>query len=358
MECRLDSISSPDSFLLVNANCNLLAAWYCRASWIEPDHNDPRTICNITVSKQFTYFTVYKSGLILDTAALALGLETLCLDENLTVTSVSDEGETFLDAIAKKIHLGSNLDSDMLCLIGALLSETAVQLVHRKKAPQVAMRSLCTETLHQDYDVEAIVLGGQVAKLVFQRESVTSDPTTMPESFADGIFAALEEREYAVRLDKRSCDQLLSTKFEALPIHLESSDILPPCTDVPIIDLLPFPVSNDAERAFALNRIDERLRRYGIRRPMPLLFLADPTVAWLLTDVIGQREIIYFCKDREDAEEIQSKIVENPFASVCIYDGSLQDGDMLTIRSDEEGEEIVSLKRIVFGKNVDLKSML
>jgi hypothetical protein len=122
------------------------------------------TICSINVGSLLTHVAICQGGQVVDTACLDLGCDCLLLNERLTVTQISEGGETFLDAVAKRIRVGDTLTTDTIELLGQLVAETIVNLVCRKKPPQVSQRLLNTdsELLRSHYSLQKCVLSGRL----------------------------------------------------------------------------------------------------------------------------------------------------------------------------------------------------
>ncbi|HEY9789847.1 MAG TPA: ethanolamine ammonia-lyase reactivating factor EutA [Candidatus Obscuribacterales bacterium] len=119
-----------------------------------------RTICSINVGKLLTHVAICVNGQVVDTACLDLGYDCLQLDADLIVTEISEGGETFLDAVAKRIRVGDRVEPAMIELIGELIAETIINLVVRKKPPQVSQRLLNTEPLSAHYQVQRCIISG------------------------------------------------------------------------------------------------------------------------------------------------------------------------------------------------------
>ena len=107
-----------------------------------------------------THVAICINGEVVDTACLDLGYECVQLDAALGVIQISDGGETFLDAVAKRIRVGDKVQPEMIELIGELIAETIINLVARKRPPQVSQRLLNTEPLSAHYQVQKCIISG------------------------------------------------------------------------------------------------------------------------------------------------------------------------------------------------------
>lgn len=117
-----------------------------------------QSICNIVLSEWTTLIEVVRDGTAIDSAVVGLGGSTLQIDDRDVVVAISETGETFLDAVAKKIKVGDVLDSQMPLVLANLMAETVVNVVARKRPPQISMRLLDSEPLAEFYDARGFVL--------------------------------------------------------------------------------------------------------------------------------------------------------------------------------------------------------
>jgi ethanolamine utilization protein EutA (predicted chaperonin) len=130
-------------------------------------------ICNIVLGEWTTLIEVCRDGVVIDSAVVGLGGSTLQINNDNLVENISETGETFLDAVAKKIKAGDRIDSEMTELLANLMAETVVNAVARKKPPQISMRLLESEPLAEFYDARGFILSrtgpeSRMAGLLFE----------------------------------------------------------------------------------------------------------------------------------------------------------------------------------------------
>lgn len=180
-------------------NENLLSAWDAVATGAALDAGDATCICNIVLADHNTRIAICMERRVVDTASLALGAETLVIDSANNMLSISESGETFLDAVAKKISVGYSLEPEMPSLLANLIGETVINLVARKRPPQISMRLLDTEPLVSAYNIDKFIV------------SNCSKQSRMSDLIFAGICDSILERQYP--LETRQCpsdDELIT----------------------------------------------------------------------------------------------------------------------------------------------------
>lgn len=147
-----------------------------------PESPANQPICNIVLFEWTTLIEVIRDGLAVDSAVVGLGGSTLRIDDRDLVVAISETGETFLDAVAKKIKVGDVLDSQMPAVLANLMAETVVNVVARKRPPQISMRLLDSEPLAEFYDARGFVLARDCAE------------SRMAGLFFEGLKESLQDR--------------------------------------------------------------------------------------------------------------------------------------------------------------------
>lgn len=159
------------------------------------------TICNVDIGGGTANACVYSCGELLDTACLGLGGRFMQLDQAGTVTAISDNGELFLDALAKRIGVGDQPDQEMLELLGNLAAETLVFFFYRKRPAQISERLLVTDSLKKkNYTVDEYWFSGGVAEFM---QRPPQDPLLFGDIgayVASGLVAALTEYDIKYRV--------------------------------------------------------------------------------------------------------------------------------------------------------------
>ena len=121
---------------------------------IEATADGGATICGIAIDAEVTHLVICRAGQVAESACLDLGYNSVIRDDNQCITYISEGGETFLDAVAKRIAIGDRLVDEMQELLGELIAETIVNLVHRQKPPQVSLRLLASEPFSCWYHID------------------------------------------------------------------------------------------------------------------------------------------------------------------------------------------------------------
>jgi ethanolamine utilization protein EutA (predicted chaperonin) len=123
-----------------------------------PESLQGQPLCRITLREWTTDIEIIADGAVVDAAVMGLGGASLEVAENNVMTAISDNGETFLDAVAKKIKAGDLLEPQMPGLLANLMAETVVNAVARKKPPQISMRLLDSEPLTRFHAARGFLL--------------------------------------------------------------------------------------------------------------------------------------------------------------------------------------------------------
>jgi ethanolamine utilization protein EutA (predicted chaperonin) len=144
---------------MIGSNENLPSRRFSRANGA-CSQSQNCTICSINVGSLLTHMDICRDGEVIDSACFDLGYDCLQIDSALTVTQISDGGETFLDAVAKRIRVGDKIEPEMIQLLGELIAETIINLVARKKPPQVSQRLLNSEPLAAHYQLQKCIVSG------------------------------------------------------------------------------------------------------------------------------------------------------------------------------------------------------
>jgi ethanolamine utilization protein EutA (predicted chaperonin) len=172
---------------------NLLCAQYAEsAGALEESGKDGATICSITLGSLHTHVAVCRAGATIDSACLDLGYDCIRLDGDGKVSYLSDGGETFLNAVAKNIRLSDTVTEEQLALLAELVAETIVNLVCRRRPPQVSQRLLCTEPLSQFHAISEYWLSGLPTEDSMGHQATTGSNLGAP--LAQGLVCALAER--------------------------------------------------------------------------------------------------------------------------------------------------------------------
>jgi hypothetical protein len=269
------------SALGIRVSDNLQSAWLAEASGTRAA-SMRRTVCSITVGSEKTFVAICSHGSVIDTAALDLGSESLRFSGDpattigLIVSYISDGGETFLDAVAKRIKIGDRIEERMIELIGELIAETFINLTHRAKPPQVSQRLLSTEPLYQHHNIDEYWISGAVAKSILRRlkgDAKGLGPLVdLTAALANGIIGGLNDRQIVYRVvpNELACDPQYE-EHPAMLVALGRSD----ATRVPLHSVKNAPVlrfSNLAELvsgSFWDHRCEEFLRRHELKAGAP-----------------------------------------------------------------------------------------
>lgn len=179
---------------------NLLSAQIAEAAGaLEQSRLCDATICSIAVGSLYTHVAICKQGKAVDTACLELGFDCMLLDADRKVSSLSEGAQTFLDAVAKNIKLADIVDDRQISLLGELIAETIVNLVCRKRPPQVSQRLLCTEPLQEFHIIDEFWLSG-LTDDGRHDGSVAAQAANLSASLAAGLLGALKERQLRYRV--------------------------------------------------------------------------------------------------------------------------------------------------------------
>lgn len=148
-------------------------------------HGQP--LCRITLREWTTDIEIVEDGAVIDVAVMGLGGASLEVAEDDVMLAISDNAETFLDAVAKKIKAGDRLEAHMPGVLANLMAETVVNAVARKKPPQISMRLLDSEPLSRFHDARTFLLLFACPK------------TRMATMFYQSLQESLADRELAWR---------------------------------------------------------------------------------------------------------------------------------------------------------------
>lgn len=156
-----------------------------------------RTICNIDIGGGTTNIAVFAMGKLVDTACVGIGGRCLRFDSDGRVTTITESGETFFDAVAKLHTIKSEpkLSEEFLELIGNLLAEAITLAVVTESPPQVSRRLFSTEELHHNYVIDEYWFSGGVAEMM---RTTHCDPLRFGDLggyLAKGLVAAFSERK-------------------------------------------------------------------------------------------------------------------------------------------------------------------
>jgi ethanolamine utilization protein EutA (predicted chaperonin) len=141
-------------------------------------------VASIVLTDWTTRVAICREGQVIDTAVFMLGAKTLQISDDNRMLSISDDGETFIDAVRKKIREGDQVDTETVELLSNLMGETIVQGIARRRFPQISMRLLQGEPLRQFYDVRDF----RVARMC--------SPNRMASLLFKSVQDSLTEREY------------------------------------------------------------------------------------------------------------------------------------------------------------------
>ena len=150
-----------------------------------PESRHGQPLCRITLREWTTHIEILADGTVVDSAVVGLGGASLQVAESGEMLAISDNAETFLDAVAKKIKVGDRLQPQMPGLLANLMAETVVNAVARKKPPQISMRLLDSEPLTRFHDARAYLL------------SFACPKAPMATMFFQSLQESLNDRELA-----------------------------------------------------------------------------------------------------------------------------------------------------------------
>jgi hypothetical protein len=261
--------------LISRARPNLRAAWSAFASGALAASRAGVTVCNITMRDTITDVAVCHGGEVIDTASLSIGPKCMRFTPELVITEVTENGETFLDAVAKKIKAADLVDESMVNLISALLGEAVANLICRKKAPQVTQRLLSSDPLKHDYEIDKIFLAGTIVEYINNKAGEPRLIGHLGGYLADNVVASFAERNRTLELRSTTDLEEILIGATLQPIKLQdvSSGRQPidyELNDCPVI-ALPENLPAGEHRRFIANRIEERMRRYQVQPGAPLV---------------------------------------------------------------------------------------
>ncbi len=262
--------------LPIPVNENLLSAWNAVATSAVTQSRSGELICNVVVGDDITRIAICSGGFVIDTAAFALGGQTLQVGDTGTMTEISESGETFLDAVAKKIKRGDHVEEELIDTLSNLIGETIVNLLVRKRPPQISMRLLDTEPLVSFHTPCKFLL------------SSVATPSRMSRLIVESIKDSIEERDFVCRSAKCVKDDQL-----VLEIHSAKLAAVGAPTILDMVPVLWLGSNNQTQ-------LDERLRRYSLSKSSPYV-------------VLGEREMILH--EGADNRPIAQLIGDGSFAS-------------------------------------------
>lgn len=258
---------------------NLLSAWNAAASGaVDDSMHSATSVCNIVLTNDTIRLAICRKGLVVDTAAFALGSRTFEIAEDNVITAISESGETFLNGVAKNIAVGDVLDPSMPGLLSNLIGETVVNLPVRKRPPQISMRLLCTEPFGHHFGTMSYVLCN------------LAEPGRMTTLIVQSIQDSLSERELASWFRDCPADDELTNKVVNMQLECSEVNELPPINWAPVILL-----DSDEDWQWL-----ERSRRH-------LLSAATPYV------VLGNKGVSVYANQRKFA--MQTDLPKEPFLS-------------------------------------------
>jgi hypothetical protein len=119
-----------------------------------------RTICSAVVGSFAVEAAILSAGTIVSEAKLGVGFATMRLDEKGAVIEISEDGETFLDALAKRISRGDILSTETQKQIASLMAETIVHFLADRKPVQIVARLLIGEPLSHSRSIDEYWISG------------------------------------------------------------------------------------------------------------------------------------------------------------------------------------------------------
>ncbi len=257
--------------LPIPTNENLLSAWNAVVTAAVRQSRSGESICNIVVGDDFTRIAICSDGYVIDTAAFALGGQTLQIDDSGTMLEISESGETFLDALAKKIKTGDQVEEELVERLSNLIGETIINLLVRKRPPQISMRLLESEPLISFHTPYKFLL------------SSVATPSRMSGLMMNSLKDSIEERDFV-------CQSANCVKDDQLILDIQSTCLAtvahPPCMDmVPVLRL-----ASDSEA-----QMDERRRRYSLSKSSPYVVLVGETM--IFNDGVNRHQIAQLSED-------------------------------------------------------------
>lgn len=262
--------------VVVYARPNLQSAWAGYGNEALIRSQGGATVCGITMADTSTDVVVCHAGEIIDTAAMGIGPLCIKFTQALEITEISDSGETFLDAVAKKIKAADLVEETMVTLISALIGEALANLICRKKAPQVTQRLLNSDPLKHDYQIDEIVLSGRILEFAHKPELDARSIGHLGKYLADNILASFHERQRDVQLVEAASLQTTISgvdmqEIKILDLSSKQSEVDYDITDAPLIAVPDWHAADEASERYLANRIEERMRRYHVTPGAPLV---------------------------------------------------------------------------------------
>jgi ethanolamine utilization protein EutA len=224
-------------FVVASAGPNLESILAARGSGAaDYSQETGATICNIDVGGGTANIAVFAAGELLDTACLSVGARFLRLSADGCLVGVSDSGELFLDATAKKLPVGSPVSEEVLELIGHQLGEVIVQYILHAPPPQISERLLVSDSLHRKYKIDQFWLSGGVAELIKMPPDKPLIFGDIGHYLAQGLNASFVERNLKVHIP----DQPIRATVSGASMHslqLSGSTIAADCSALPLRNL-------------------------------------------------------------------------------------------------------------------------
>lgn len=129
-----------------------------------------KTICNVDIGGGTANAAVYKDGLLLDNACLALGGRFMRIGADGSVAAITEAATELLRLSKEQIVPGDRLSHERLLQLADLVAAAIVEFISGSALSDKVERCLLTEQLQKDYLIDEYWLSGGVAELMGQAQ--------------------------------------------------------------------------------------------------------------------------------------------------------------------------------------------
>ena len=329
-----------------------------------------RTILNIDIGGGTTNLAVFASGELLDAACIGIGGRFLMLSQDRHVISITESGELFMDAIAKRTIRGEQVSHDRLKHYGQLLGEALIQATISHRPPQIARRLYITEPLNHEYSIDEYWFSGGVAEFM---QAPPKDPLMFQDMgayLASGLVESLSAKGVAYTIAPLPIRAtvigagLHSLQLSGSTISV-SNDTLP-LNNLPLIRPFTNPLENQVLSKRIKKCLSDCLSNHDLNWSLtPLAIVLDrlPNTDYealnewasglvaAYTDLQGTHPLVVVVTDDVAMALGQLMRAYLPNEKLIVLDGiSLSSGDYIDIGSPLAGGQVlpVVIKSLVF----------
>jgi ethanolamine utilization protein EutA len=131
---------------------------------------DKRTLLNVDIGGGTTKLALVRDGLVVGTAAVAIGARVIARDADGRLTRIDEPARIVADALGIALTLGEPLAPADEQRIVQTWTEILTGLVQRKPPEGLAAKLMLTDPLPDDPAPQALTFSGGVSEYIFQRE--------------------------------------------------------------------------------------------------------------------------------------------------------------------------------------------